>query len=84
MKANTLRLDHELLKEIYPFLEPKQSLVGFVKQVLKQEINRRKLSSAAERYNKFLVDHSGEALIIEEWEKAPLTTIPKKKRINPK
>lgn len=72
MKANTIRLDHSLLKNIYPLLESGQSLASFVREVLQEEINRQRMRVAANRYNKLLSDNKAERKFLEDWENADL------------
>lgn len=72
MNATTVKLDEELLRQIQTIKSPKQTLARFVKQAVASEIHRRRMSRAAEEYERFLAEHPEEAHALQEWEAAPL------------
>ena len=80
MKATTIKVEGELLKELQKCKPSSQSLSGYVRSLLQQEIMRRKMSAAAERYAGFLRDHDDERAWLEEWDTADLARPPKRRR----
>jgi len=60
MKATTIKVEGELLRELSRTKPATQSISAYVRLVLKQEVLRRKMTEAAEQYAKFLHESSDE------------------------
>jgi hypothetical protein len=80
MKATTVKVDGELLREIEEAKPADQSLTAFVREVLRREIDRRKLQQAALQYRAFVEAHHEERTWLEEWDRADLITAPAPER----
>ena len=80
MRATTIKVEGELLKELQQVKPPAQSLSGFVRVVLQQEVLRRKMADAAEQYAVFLRAQSDERTWLDEWDAADLARPPKRRR----
>ncbi len=80
MKATTIKVDGELLLDLERAKPPRESLTTFVRTILKQEVQRRKMADAAERYVGFLAEHADERAWLEAWDRADLATAPKRAR----
>ena len=79
MKATTIKVEGELLKELQKFKPASQSLSGYVRSLLQQEVQRRKMANAADRYASFLRDHDDERAWLDEWDGADLARPPKRR-----
>jgi predicted CopG family antitoxin len=79
MRATTIKVEGELLKELQKFKPPAQSLSGYVRSLLQQEVQRRKMANAADRYASFLRDHDDERVWLDEWDGADLARPPKRR-----
>ena len=73
MSASTIKLDGEILEEIKPFLEKKQSLSAFVRQSIRNEIKRKKMKKAAITYSETMNEDKDEINEMSEWESADLS-----------
>jgi len=80
MKATTIKVEGELLKELESCKPPSQSLSAYVRSVLQQEILRRKMTTAADQYAAFLREHAEERAWLEDWDTADLARPPKRRR----
>ena len=80
MKATTIKVDGDLLKELERTKPASQSLSGYVRSLLQQEMRRRKMAAAAERYAEFLRDASDERGWLDQWASADLARPPKRRR----
>lgn len=80
MKATTIKVEGELLEDLQRSKPPSQSLSAYVRSVLEQEVLRRKMADAAERYADFLREHGDERAWLEEWDAADLVRPPKRRR----
>ena len=80
MRATTVKVDGELLKELRAAKSPSQSLTAFVRDVLRQELLRRKMAAAEGRYADFVRESADERAEIEEWESVGLERPPGRKR----
>ncbi len=80
MKATTIKVEGELLKELERAKPQSQSLSAFVRTVLQQEVMRRKMAEAAERYAEFLRETPDERAWLDEWVSADLARPPKRRR----
>lgn len=74
MKANTIRLEKEILSEIEKIIEPDQSLASFVRGVLLKEIKRHKMKEGADRYLELLAKSDEVREEEAEWSSADLTS----------
>lgn len=80
MRANTIRLDENLLNEIYPLLAPKQSLASYVREVLQKEIRRHTMLQAGRTFVNFLAGNQEEQQLLDSWEKVDLAKPVRRKR----
>jgi len=80
MKATTIKVEGELLAELERVKPRRQSLTGFVRSVLRQELRRQEMAAAAERYTQFLRRHPDERAWLEAWDRADLARRPSRKR----
>jgi len=80
MKATTIKVEGELLKELERAKSPGESLTAFVRSILQQEVLRRKMSEAAERYGELLRENVEERSWLEEWERAELSRPVRRRR----
>lgn len=79
MKATTVKVDGELLAELERVKPRSQTLTGFVRSVLQQEVQRRRMAEAAGRYAEFLRDAPDERSWLGDWDRADLATPPRRK-----
>jgi hypothetical protein len=79
MKATTIKVDGRLLKDLERSKPPSQSLSAYVRSVLEQEVLRRKMADAADRYAEFLRTQGEERAWLEKWDAADLVR-PAKRR----
>lgn len=80
MKATTIKVEGELLGELERTKPEHQSLTTYVRSILQQEVRRRQMTAAAERYSEFLKEHADERAWLEEWDRADLAAPPKRAR----
>lgn len=80
MKATTIKVEGELLRALERAKPAAQSLTAYVRSVLEQEVVRRRMADAADRYASFLQEHDDERLWLEEWDAADLVRPPKRRR----
>lgn len=80
MRATTIKVEGELLDELERAKPASQSLTAYVRSVLRQEVRRKQLIAAAERYTDFLRQNTAERAGLEEWDRADLARPPKRKR----
>jgi hypothetical protein len=80
MKGTTIKVEGELLRDLERSKPPSQSLSAYVRSVLEQEVLRRKMADAADRYADFLHEHGDERAWLEEWDAADLVRPPKRRR----
>ena len=80
MKATTIKVEGELLAELERAKPASQSLTTYVRSVLQQEVRRRRMNAAADRYTQFLRQHSDERAWLDAWDRADLARPPKRKR----
>ena len=79
MKATTIKVDGELLAELERAKPSAQSLTTYVRSVLRQEVRRRQMIAAADRYTEFLQHHPDERAWLDAWDCADLARPPKRK-----
>lgn len=80
MSATTVKLEAALLKEIRSVKPAAQSLSAYVREALERDLLRRRLRSAAERYQALLEDEPEEQAEMESWGDAPLASRPRGSR----
>lgn len=80
MKATTIKVDGALLAELERAKPPRQTLTGYVREVLEREVRRRKMLDAADRYTEFLRANAAEREWLAEWDRADLAQPPKRRR----
>lgn len=74
MKATTIKLEGELLREL-ELIKPKSvSVSAFVREALWRDVQRRRLADAAVEYEAFLESNSQEQGWLQEWEGADLAS----------
>jgi hypothetical protein len=79
MRATTVKVEGDLLKELERTKPSSLSLSAYVREILRQEIRRRKMAEAADRYVELVRDSSDEREWLTEWERADLTAPPKRR-----
>jgi hypothetical protein len=80
MAASTVKLEAEILRKINAVKPRDQSLAAYVREAVERDILRRQLRTAAEHYQAFLSENVGEQQELEDWERAPLATAPRRRR----
>jgi len=80
MRATTIKVEGDLLKELERTKPRALSLSAYVRAVLRQEVLRRKMAAAAERYVEFVRDSPAERAWLDDWDSADLATAPKRRR----
>jgi Arc/MetJ-type ribon-helix-helix transcriptional regulator len=80
MGATTVKLDSDLLKEIARRKSSGQTLSSFVREAVARDLRRRQLKESAEAYLELLATNSAEATAMQEWEEAPLSKPPRRRR----
>ncbi len=80
MRATTVKVDGELLKELERAKPAQQTLSGYVRSILEREMRRLKLAEAAEQYVELLRDTPEERTWLDEWDAADLATTPERRR----
>jgi len=76
MKATTIKVEGELLRELERSKPASQSLSAYVRSVLEREVLRKKMAAAAERYTEFVRETPDEKAWLEEWTRADLAHRP--------
>ena len=76
MKATTIKLDGELLAEIERAKPKSQSVTGYVRSVLRKNLDQEKVREAAAAYRAFVESHPDERQWIDEWDQAELGKSP--------
>ena len=80
MKATTVKVEGDLLRELERLKPARQSLAAYVRAVLEREIQRRKMAEAGQRYADFVRESPEEASWLEEWDRADLALAPARRR----
>jgi predicted transcriptional regulator len=80
MSASTVKLEADILRRIDAVKPRNQTLAAYVREALERDVLRRQLRTAAERYQAFLSENVEESQELEEWERAPLATAPRRAR----
>jgi hypothetical protein len=78
MKATTIKLDGEILEEVKAAKPEGETLTGYVRSVLRREIERKKKEEAALAYRVFMEANREERQWLGEWESADLASPPGK------
>lgn len=74
MKANTIKLEADLLKQIHALRPKDMSLSAFVREIIRREIVRQKLISSAEAYETMMSSNRETKAEDDAWEQANLTS----------
>jgi hypothetical protein len=80
MKATTVKLEGELLKDLERSKPASESLSAYVRKVLRKDLLRLKLTQAAASYQKFLTANPEEQSWLKEWDEVDLAAAPKRMR----
>jgi hypothetical protein len=80
MKATTIKLEGDLLRELEKAKPESVTLSAYVREVLRGDLRRRSLTKAAALYQEFLESNPEEVVWLREWEEADLASAPKSKR----
>jgi len=80
MKATTIKIEGALLSELEAAKPENISISAFVRDVLRKDLQRRKLAQAAASYEEFLAANPEGQLLLREWDEADLAHTPKRKR----
>jgi hypothetical protein len=80
MKATTIKVEGELLAQLEQTKPRAQSLTTYVRSVLKREVRRQQMITAAERYTEFLAHQPDERAWLDAWDRADLAGPPRRKR----
>jgi hypothetical protein len=80
MRATTVKVEGELLKELERIKPARQSLAAYVRTVLEREIQRQKMAEAGQRYADFVRESPEESAWLEEWDRADLAAPPVRRR----
>ena len=80
MKATTIKVEGDLLKELEATKPASQTLTGYVRSLLERELRRQKMAAAADRYAAFLRETPEERVWLDEWVKADLVKPPRRRR----
>jgi len=80
MKATTIKVEGDLLLALERAKPSSQSLTTYVRSILRDELHRQQMITAAERYTEFLREHADERVWLEQWDRADLARPPKRKR----
>ena len=76
MRATTIKVEGDLLKELERAKPRSLSLSAYVRAVLQQEVLRRKMAEAAECYVEFVRESPAERAWLDEWDGADLARAP--------
>ena len=79
MKATTIKIEGELLKELEQAKPGSVSLSAYVREVLRKDLRRRKLAQAAVSYQEFLAANPEENSWLKEWDAVDLAAAPRRK-----
>lgn len=79
MRATTIKVEGDLLKELERAKPHSLSLSAYVREILRQEIRRRQMAEAADRYVELVRDAPDEREWLAEWERSDLTAAPRRR-----
>lgn len=80
MKATTIKIEGELLRELEKSKPEYLSLSAYVREVLTKDLRRRQLAEAAASYEVFMAANPEEKSWLREWDGADLASPPKRRR----
>ena len=83
MKATTVKIEGELLRELEASKPPDQSLTAYVRSVLRKDLERMKVREAAVTYRAFVKSDVKEQAWLDEWDRADLNSTPRSKKGKP-
>jgi len=78
MKATTIKIEGELLRELERVKPARSSVSAFVREVLRRDLQRRRLVEAAAEYEVFVASNAEERTWLREWDEADLAVSPKR------
>lgn len=73
MRATTVKVDGDLLRELQRTKPAGTTLTAYVRDILQREMERQKLEAAAARYTEFLRDAPDERDWLASWTDADLS-----------
>jgi hypothetical protein len=76
MKATTVKLDGPILDELLAMKASDQNLTSLVRDLLREQLQRRRMAQAAEEYAAFLRQNPEESQELDVWASAPLERDP--------
>lgn len=80
MRATTVKVDGDLLRELERNKPSGETLTGYVRAILQREMQRVRMEAAAVRYSEFLRDAPDERAWLGAWDDADLSRPPTRKR----
>jgi hypothetical protein len=80
MRATTVKVEGDLLKELERTKPPRQSISAYVRSILEREMRRLKMADAGERYARFVRDSPDEGTWLTEWDRADLAKPPARRK----
>ena len=80
MKATTIKVDGDLLRELERTKPPSQSLSAYVRSLLHQAVVRRDMAEGADRYAAFLRGTPDERAWLDEWTNTDLARPARRRR----
>jgi len=80
MKATTIKIEGELLQELEAAKPESMSLSAYIREVLRKDLQRRRLVQAASSYREFLAANPEERSWLREWDEADLASPPRRRR----
>ena len=80
MQATTIKLDPKLHSAIRRLKTPKQTLTGYVRDLVVREEKRAEFESAAKAYAALVSSDEEESRWLAEWASTPLANPPKRRR----
>lgn len=80
MGATTIKVEGQLLDDLYRAKPAHLSLTAFVRSILERAVLRARLADATERYATLLNESPEEQAWSGQWERADLASPPRKSR----
>jgi len=77
MKATTIKLDGDLLRDLEANKPRDQSLTAYVRSILRKNLDRIEVREAAVAYRAFVESDKSEKAWLNEWDRADLNTPPR-------
>ena len=80
MKATTIKLEGELLRDLEASKPTDQSLTAYVRSVLRKNLDRSEVRDAAIASRAFVESDENEKACLDEWDRADLNTPPRSRK----